>query len=59
MITKTLLAASVAFIAFAAPAQAAFTLNTGGGDGFVVAPDGPWDFTLSGNNDSFSGIDTT
>jgi len=59
MITKTLLAVSVAFIAFAAPAQAALTFSNGGGDGFVVAPDGPWDFTLFGNDDGQEDIVST
>jgi hypothetical protein len=59
MITKTLLAAGVALVALAAPAQAALTFSNGGGDGFIVAPDGPWDFTLVGNNNGQIGIFTT
>ncbi len=61
---KMLLCASIVSLAFALPASAAvdstsFTLDTDGGDGFVVAPDAPFAFTLSGNNNGADAVITT
>jgi hypothetical protein len=36
-----------------------FTLTTGNGDGFVVAPDGPFVFTLNGSDNGQGGVITT